>query len=1061
MALRGETIGTAYVRILADGSRLDKSIKDRFKEQDPLLEKIATEQGEKFQEDFERGYNDRFKKNKKTTFKELIKAAREGAGDFAATGKVFSKNFLKELRTELRNFHEPEIGDRIWAGIQEGIVSGSIKTREELLRQLKEQNTLVSRAVADIQRDEQHQLEAAQKEAARVAKQVAADNAKSLKKIETDWHTTTSHIANNVKIIGSEARRSIKDTRTLLADVADGIRVLDNLVEADGRQRVRTEEEIQRAMRETSTELTTLTQRVKDFTSGTHAGIGDRVALIKDVETLTARMKDFGQTDKSTTRTLRHLRRDVTLANPTMDRFRSRIDLAADSVGKLFGRGSRNNFLNWFGSMVRGFTKIINIVPTVMGLFSDVFRTGQNVIRATISGFSDAREAGAGFFTSLQKGASAAAIGIFESVVSGGTSIVAGLIVLSVTIQLITAIIGPLVAALSLLLGIVAALASTVAFAVAGALAPLAGALAPIAFLIGGIVVGIVSMDDALKKTVTNSLKPFKDTFKELGDIIATNMFADFPDQMKRLHDAIDNSGFRTLARGIGKALSKVIDMFVDITDSRAFKLFITQMGKTMPRQIELLGSIGANAFKAMLGLIRALGPITNRFLKWVNGLVEDFSKWVNSKKGQKELREFFRRAADSAESLGKFLGKIVGFVATILDAGKKTGDSIFDKMADSIGKATEFLTSKEGQQALKDWFSDAEDLAGKIGDIVQAVIHFIDVLDTPENRKAAIAFFGFIADTIEFIADHWESVKKFMTAFFPLIGIVKAIIEMYKGIKKFVNFLVDTKERIHAFVERVKFRIKHLKEYLDAKWDEIKRKVSNTWELIKETIKAKIAEIIAWARSKLVQGFDFVWGKIKDGARSVGEFIVDRFRAVVDFVRGIPGKIRDMAEHFGAAGVALGRKLWEGLKEGISTVGGIAADIAGDIGGALINLMNDLIDKMNDAIPDKLGWGKFAVDIDNDPIPHISLAAGGIVPGPTRALIGEAGAEAIVPLNRPLALVDPAVRELSAIAQGLASTSLARKSIEVGGITVITPTKDPVAVAQETVNAMSATGYF
>ena len=46
-------------------------------------------------------------------------------------------------------------------------------------------------------------------------------------------------------------------------------------------------------------------------------------------------------------------------------------------------------------------------------------------------------------------------------------------------------------------------------------------------------------------------------------------------------------------------------------------------------------------------------------------------------------------------------------------------------------------------------------------------------------------------------------------------------------------------------------------------------------------------------------------------------------------------------------------------------------------------------------------------------------FATGGTVTGPTRALIGEAGPEAVVPLNRPLAQVDPSVRALSAIAQG------------------------------------------
>jgi phage-related protein len=46
-------------------------------------------------------------------------------------------------------------------------------------------------------------------------------------------------------------------------------------------------------------------------------------------------------------------------------------------------------------------------------------------------------------------------------------------------------------------------------------------------------------------------------------------------------------------------------------------------------------------------------------------------------------------------------------------------------------------------------------------------------------------------------------------------------------------------------------------------------------------------------------------------------------------------------------------------------------------------------------------------------------FASGGVLMGPARILAGEAGPEAIVPLNRPLNQVDPSVRALSAFAQG------------------------------------------
>jgi SLT domain-containing protein len=92
------------------------------------------------------------------------------------------------------------------------------------------------------------------------------------------------------------------------------------------------------------------------------------------------------------------------------------------------------------------------------------------------------------------------------------------------------------------------------------------------------------------------------------------------------------------------------------------------------------------------------------------------------------------------------------------------------------------------------------------------------------------------------------------------------------------------------------------------------------------------------------------------------------------------------------------------------------------------------------------------------------ATAAGGVFAGAQMRLIGEAGPEAVVPLNRSLSQVDPAVRELSAIAQGMRFASqqrpVAQRTIDVGGIQIITPTKDPGAVAQEMVNRLVAVGY-
>ena len=75
------------------------------------------------------------------------------------------------------------------------------------------------------------------------------------------------------------------------------------------------------------------------------------------------------------------------------------------------------------------------------------------------------------------------------------------------------------------------------------------------------------------------------------------------------------------------------------------------------------------------------------------------------------------------------------------------------------------------------------------------------------------------------------------------------------------------------------------------------------------------------------------------------------------------------------------------------------------------------------------------SVKFDNGNV--AGYASGGMLTGPRHILAGEAGPEAIVPLNRALGQVDPSVRWLSAIAQGKsAPPAMASGGIVGGGVT-------------------------
>jgi len=102
--------------------------------------------------------------------------------------------------------------------------------------------------------------------------------------------------------------------------------------------------------------------------------------------------------------------------------------------------------------------------------------------------------------------------------------------------------------------------------------------------------------------------------------------------------------------------------------------------------------------------------------------------------------------------------------------------------------------------------------------------------------------------------------------------------------------------------------------------------------------------------------------------------------------------------------GADLGMSILDGLTDGLSSalsgLGGVAKSVVNSI----IGLINSaVIDGINDLLEFKIP-GPFGTSVTINPpdIPHIpQLADGGIVTSPTLALIGEAGPEAVVPLNQ------------------------------------------------------------
>jgi len=481
-------------------------------------------------------------------------------------------------------------------------------------------------------------------------------------------------------------------------------------------------------LRELRQELTMVSRSVGDLGKG---GEGSRKELMLDLTRIRQGLADVGEENKAWLDKLDDTEHRLRRTHPLLDGFIHRVDLASDAIGKGFGRGSRNDFLNFIGSVARNLSNLA---------FSILPRTA----RAFLNWSAGVREAfaqgiGPGFaklgtdFIKVLGGMGAAAVGLFG-------------------------VIGPLVSLLSLAAGAVTALASSLTVGLIGAAGAAAGALVPLAGWVAALVLGFKNLEGE-SKTVA---KEIGKSFKSLGDAAAEGLQFDrtqfddshshavhsFADVLRQVKSMVDD--LQPLMRIAGRAVADAMDRWVFRTTAArgAWTRFVDAIDGDekhfgfLGNSVRRVGTVIGQTFDGLLGVFRGLIPITDRFLKWAVDLSGEFSKWANSPRGIQEMHRFFAQAADSAASLGGFLAAVWDLLGEIVTAGSRAGDSIFDSMTRGIEGWTKAI--QDNPDILSNWFKDAEKFAGVVGDLIVGLGRLFDVLDSEWTRTLiTVAFEG------------------------------------------------------------------------------------------------------------------------------------------------------------------------------------------------------------------------------------------------------------------------------------------------------------------------------
>jgi hypothetical protein len=698
-------------------------------------------------------------------------------------------------------------------------------------------------------------------------------------------------------------------------------------------------------------------------------------------------------------------------------RWEQRTDKFGDKIGTLFGKGARNNFMNFVGIVAGGLASIPHLATSAFANISDMFAKDVTKPMEEASGWAEGL---GGSLASLAEMGPEIAIGLGGALV--GLPFLLGLIA----------------SAVMLVTGAVVALAGALAFSLVGAVAVAAAALVPLAAAVGVGILAFKNMD----KQAKDAFGGIKKSFTDLGQTAAQHLFKNAPADAKLLEGALD--GVNGVVAGIADALRTVGEGWLKSLNSPGARKFIQFLGDTLPGMIVQIGHIAGNLGALLAEAFVAVTPLLQDFLGWLTGITGTMADLGKGKGGGK-LGDFFKDIGPTMKSVGDAIGQVVGLIFDLFQGpGQKAGGDMFQSLADNVGRFRDFLKKAKKDGSLQQFFDDAKKFAGAIGDALVAVGKLMAALDDPATRKFIIwliqSFTTLIGLVTWYVNKEVELAHKIGQAF----GWVK------DRVKDAVKAIKNTFAPVGPWIHRALSNIS---------WDGLKKGAKNAWNSIKSTFAPvgpwftarwhTISSAFQNAMSAVGRAASSAWTSIRNGAANMASAVHSRVNDIVSWFNGLTSRLGGIASHFGSLASDWASAVMSSLRslpgDIVSLFSGLASRIIHAIGSI------DLTPHIN--WPSPPGW-----------LSKIHTASGGVFAGAQMRIIGEAGPEAVVPLTGPLSAVDPAVRALAAFARGGGGgqvTTRGGRTVDVGGITVITPNADPRAVASQVVNRLAASSYI
>lgn len=425
---------------------------------------------------------------------------------------------------------------------------------------------------------------------------------------------------------------------------------------------------------------------------------------------------------------------------------------------------------------------------------------------------------------------------------------------------------------------------------------------------------------------------------------------------------------------------------------------------------------VGAALKRLSGGPMRAVERGLQSVGREVNHTIRRFVGWLSVGRGADLLGRVIGNLAKIFRPLGRAVTSLTSGLFRLFNGATPMAIRFTKWVGTLADRFDKWVTRAEKDGSMEKWFKRVGDIAADVGSILGSIGSIFGTLFGAATDDKSVATLKEVKKSFEELSDEIKKARPDIDSFFASMNILIAVFAaagtvlsvtwraLMIPIKVVGTIIGTTLAYLYVYgtrtINRIKTGFGDLGEKVSKVWENIKTRFHNMVERIKNGWN-RMVDIIRTRIENFRNRVSRVWDNIKTRAVNAFNNIKNRVKGVVDsiadFFRGLPSRI-------------------------MSSLGGVAG-------------------RIKDALTPNINLDFFAT--------------GGIVDTPTLGVFGEAGREALFPLN-PSAPIKPGVE--AAVA---ASLRARRGDTASGGgdviINVDNPVDNPGVVGMMVLNRLAA----